>query len=73
VFGRVTLGKTTGICPVTNTKQRLVLLDEDERNQIRDDLLQLAEEAYTKTNGRSSKDKKERASIELRKFADWLE
>lgn len=72
VAGRVLLNASTGTCPVTNVKLKLVSLDQDQRNELRRDLLNLATELYAKSPEYKSKDCVERAANELVKFSDWL-
>ncbi|KAL7519868.1 hypothetical protein ACHAWX_004625 [Stephanocyclus meneghinianus] len=72
VAGRVLLDASTGTCPVTNVKLKLVSLDQDQRNELRRDLLHLATELYAKSPEYKSKDCVERAANELVKFSDWL-
>jgi len=72
VAGRVLLDASTSTCPVTNVKLKLVSLDEDQRNELRRDLLDLANELYGKSPEYKSTDCVERAANELVKFSDWL-
>ena len=72
VAGRVLLDASTGTCPVTNVKLQLVSLDQDRRNELRRDLLNLANELYAKSPEYKATDCVERAANELVKFSDWL-
>ncbi|KAL3802226.1 hypothetical protein HJC23_001770 [Cyclotella cryptica] len=72
VAGRVLLDTDTGTCPVTNVKLKLVSLDEDERNELHSDLLDLANKLYAKSPEYKSTDRVERATNELVKFSDWF-
>jgi len=73
VASRVILDRSTGICPVTNAHQRLILLEPEQRKQLHDELLELSREQYANYTRDESKNSGERAAQELRKFADWLD
>ena len=73
VASRVLLDRSTGICPVTEAHQRLILLESDQRKQLHDDLLVLAKEQYANFLGKKKEDAAEKATQELKKFADWLD
>lgn len=70
---RVSLDRRTGICPVTNVQQRLIVLEPDQRKQLHADLLNLSTEQFSKFAGRKSKDSPERAREQLQVFSDWLD
>jgi len=75
VASRVSLDRSTGVCPVTEAQQRLVVLEEDQRGQLHNDLLDLSTEQFTKfagkMKGKDSADNKARE--ELQSFSDWLD
>ena len=70
---RVSLDRGTGICPVTNVQQRLIVLEPDQRKQLHADLLDLSTEQYAKFAGKKSKDMPGRAREQLQVFSDWLD
>ena len=70
---RVSLDRCTGICPVTNVQQRLLILEPDQRKQLHDDLLKLSTEQFAKFLGRKSADSPDRAREQLQVFSDWLD
>ena len=43
---RVTVGKGTGVCPVTGVKLRLIKLDWGQREKLRSRLLELSHDTY---------------------------
>lgn len=69
VVSRVTLDATNGMCPRTGTHLRLIGLDTDQKEQLRNGLTNLATTAYTERSTKHSS----KAELELKKFADWLE
>jgi len=73
VASRVSLDRSTGICPVTNAQQRLIVLEPNQRTQLHDDLLKLSTEQYAKFAGRRSDDSPLRAKEQLQVFSDWLD
>ncbi len=70
---RVSLDRCTGICPVTNVQQRLIVLEPDQRKQLHADLLNLSTEQFSKFVGKKSKDSPDRAREQLQVFSDWLD
>eukprot|EP00571_Detonula_confervacea_P017315 CAMPEP_0172298480 /NCGR_PEP_ID=MMETSP1058-20130122/1116_1 /TAXON_ID=83371 /ORGANISM="Detonula confervacea, Strain CCMP 353" /LENGTH=981 /DNA_ID=CAMNT_0013007755 /DNA_START=554 /DNA_END=3496 /DNA_ORIENTATION=- len=72
VASKVSLNRSTGICPVTNAQQRLIILEPDQRQQLHDDLLSLSTEQFAKFAGRKSSDSPDRAREQLQFFSDWL-
>eukprot|EP00578_Thalassiosira_sp_NH16_P032595 CAMPEP_0181081076 /NCGR_PEP_ID=MMETSP1071-20121207/2912_1 /TAXON_ID=35127 /ORGANISM="Thalassiosira sp., Strain NH16" /LENGTH=947 /DNA_ID=CAMNT_0023162605 /DNA_START=375 /DNA_END=3216 /DNA_ORIENTATION=+ len=72
VASRVSLDRSTGICPVTDAQQRLIILEPDQRIQLHDDLLNLSTEQFAKYAGKKSDDSPNRAREQLQKFSDWL-
>lgn len=73
VASRVSLDRSTGICPVTNAQQRLIVLEPNQRTQLHDDLLKLSTEQFAKFAGRRSDDSPFRAKEQLQVFSDWLD
>ena len=72
VASKVSLDRSTGICPVTNAQQRLIILEPDQRKQLHDDLLKLSTEQSAKFAGRKASDSPERARELLQGFSDWM-
>ena len=70
---RVSLDRCTGICPVTNVQQRLIVLEPDQRKQLHADLLNLSTEQFSKFAGKKSNDSPGRAREQLQVFSDWLD
>jgi hypothetical protein len=70
---RVSLDRGTGICPVTNVQQRLIILEPDQRKQLHADLLDLSTEQFAKFAGKKSNDAPGRAREQLQVFSDWLD
>ncbi|KAL7533901.1 hypothetical protein ACHAXR_005517, partial [Thalassiosira sp. AJA248-18] len=73
VASRVSLDRSTGICPVTNVQQRLIVLEPDQRNQLHGDLLDLSEEQFANFAGKRAEDSPKRAREQLQIFSDWLD
>ena len=73
VASRVTLDRSTGICPVTNAQQRLIILEPNQRTRLHHDLLNLSTEQFAKFAGRRSDDSPFRAREHLQVFSDWLD
>ena len=70
VASRVAVDNKTAICPVTNARLRLIVLEREQRKQLHDSLLNLSETQFVKFSGKKSN--LAYASSELNKFADWL-
>jgi len=77
ILDRVTIDSTTGKCPRSNIKLRLILLDDENRRKFHDGLLKMSGvtyQQYTDDHGFSLKDEAEgHAEKELRKFAQFLD
>lgn len=73
VVSRISLDRSTGICPVTNAQQRLIVLEPNQRTQLHDDLLNLSTEQFAKFAGRKVYDSPTRAREQLQLFSDWLD
>ncbi len=89
VVNRVTINEETSICPRTNAKLRLIILDDDQRKHMHDTLLRMADlqfEAYdAKLEAKGQKSTKQNnsngsnptgehyAAKHLDSFATWLE
>lgn len=76
---RVRLNRSTGVCEVTGSQQRLILLEPDQRKQLHDDLIELSRTQYTNyTQGmaaydkHAAKDSKDKAAEQLQLFSNWL-
>jgi len=69
---RISLDRSSGICPVTQAQQRLIVLEPSQRRQLHDDLLTLSGEQFSKFAGKRDDEAPERATEELQKFSDWL-
>lgn len=72
VASRVLLDRNAGICPVTKAQQRLIILEENQRAQLHDDLLNLSTEQFAKFAGKKSHDSPNRAREQLQQFSGWL-
>ena len=82
VLGRVTVDHSTCICPATKAKLQLFSLTKDQRESVRDTLLEMAsaqhQEFATKMKSRGkirqdpASSSGEYALNELQKFADWV-
>lgn len=72
VAGRVILDTSTGICPATDIKLEVMSFTKDKRNDLYTEILRLSRELYGKSPEYKRSDNTERASIELKKFGDWL-
>ncbi len=70
---RISLDRSSGICPVTQAQQRLLVLEPSQRRQLHDDLLKLSREQFAKFAGKREDETEERAAEELQKFSDWLD
>eukprot|EP00986_Skeletonema_menzelii_P007083 scaffold2736_cov212-Skeletonema_menzelii.AAC.3 len=70
---RISLDRSSGICPVTNAQQRLLVLEPSQRRQLHDDLLSLSRDQFVKFAGKREDESPERAAEELQKFSDWLD
>ncbi len=70
---RVSLDRSTGVCPVTNAQQRLMMLEPEQRKSLHDDLLSLSTEQFAKFAGRKQSESPDKAREELQKFSDWLD
>ena len=70
---RISLDRSTGVCPVTNAQQRLIILEPSQRKQLHDDLLNLSTEQSAKFAGRKVYDSPTRAREQLQLFSDWLD
>lgn len=73
VASRISLDRSTGLCPVTNAQQRLIILEPDQRTQLHNDLLKLSTEQFAKFAGRKADDSPTRAQEQLQLFSDWLD
>lgn len=74
--GRVTIDQSTGICPYTAAKLRLLTLDKHQRWHVRETLLKMAATQQKEFSARYRKHKgspSQPAEEELRHFAEWLE
>ena len=72
IVSRVLVADDTGVCPRSGAKLRLINLKNDEREQTRKSLLNLAESAYLAWIGKDIQDDG-RALLSLGEFANWLE
>lgn len=77
---RVLLDKSTGMCDVTGSHQRLILLEPDQRKQLHDDLIELSQTQFQNyTQGMASHDKhaandpKNKATEQMGLFSNWLD
>jgi hypothetical protein len=76
-IGRVEITHTTGFCNATGAKLRLFRLDEEQRQHVHDQLLEMARLSYQEfTKNRASTSDKENQDYgleQLSKFSEWLE
>jgi len=78
VASRVTVNNTSGSCPRTNVKLKLITLEKKHRDQIKETLLKMAGdqyEAFTLKLGKAKKKELDQdfAKNELRKFLKWMD
>lgn len=73
VASRISLDRSTGLCPVTQAQQQLIILEPDQRTQLHNDLLKLSTEQYAKFAGRKADDSPTRAREQLQLFSNWLD
>jgi hypothetical protein len=73
VASRISLDRSTGLCPVTQAQQRLIILEPDQRTQLHNDLLKLSTEQSAKFAGRKADDSPTRAQEQLQLFSNWLD
>jgi hypothetical protein len=76
---RVRLDRSTGVCEVTGSQQRLILLEPDQRKQLHDDLIELSQTQYLNyTQGMAAYDRhaandpKDKAAEQMQIFSNWL-
>lgn len=69
---RISLDRATGICPVTQAQQRLIVLEPDQRKQLHGNLLDVSIEQYANYQHKRAGDKPEMAKEQLQRFSDWL-
>lgn len=76
-IGRVEIEHSTGLCPETGTKLRLFRLDEEERQHVHDQLLEMARLGYQEfIKGKKNKGNYENQDYgfeQLSRFSQWLE
>lgn len=68
VASRVTLDESTGRCPRTGSRLRLINLDAEKKKQLQDGLVYLAVTSYEERQ----KEKNSKAQDDLRRFGEWL-
>ena len=76
VASRIQVEHDTGVCPRTKARLRLVMLDEEQRKQLRASLAKLAASEtakFARGNKRKEKEDAQRAVEEMSRFANWLE
>ena len=76
VASRISVDHETGVCPRTKARLRLVMLDEEQRKQLRASLAKLAASEtakFARGNKQKEKEDAQRAVEEMNRFADWLE
>jgi len=69
IASRVSLDASTGECPRTGVRLRLINLDDEQKERLKQGLHYLAASAYEE---RSGKDAGAKAEENLRSFGDWL-
>jgi len=72
IASRVTVGETTATCPRSGVKLNLIKLEDHQRTQLQNSLLQLSTNSFEEfaQNNRIDTDY---AAQQLNKFADWLD
>ena len=76
VASRISVDHETGVCPRTKARLRLVMLDEEQRKQLRASLAKLAASEtakFARGNKQKEKEDAQRAVEEMSRFSDWLE
>lgn len=68
VASRVSLDTSTGQCPRTGVRLRLINLDDQQKERLKEGLHYLASTAYNERTGKNSS----AAEDNLREFGDWL-
>lgn len=68
VASRVSLNTNTGECPRTGVRLRLISLDDDQTQKLKEGLHYLASAAYEERRGENGT----KATENLRSFGDWL-
>jgi len=71
VVHRLVVGKTTGLCPITNVNLKLIKLVRDQREQLRKQLLQLSKSTFEEYSGYQHDT--DYAVKELTLFTEWLD
>jgi hypothetical protein len=69
IVSRVTLDESTGRCPRTGAQLRLINLDADQKRQLQDGLMYLAETSYEERH----RQKNTIAVDAIKQFGEWLE
>jgi hypothetical protein len=81
LVGRVTIDDSTGICPSSGAKLRLLTLDASQRKHVHDTLLTMAKlqhqefikNSKKKVTNNMSEDENDHGLKELSRFSGWLE
>ena len=73
IVSRVSVDPKTGLCPRSGTKLRLVKLNYNQKKQLKNGLMHLAQATYNEYHGESTSGKANRAMRALQKFGQWLE
>lgn len=72
ILSRVTVEKTTGICPRSGVKLQLIKLEKDQQHQLHQSLLELSTQKFEDYNAGHSKND-DFAADQLNQFALWLD
>jgi hypothetical protein len=74
ILSRVTVEKTTGICPRSGVKLQLIKLEKDQQHQLHQSLLELSKQKFEDYTAGSNYGKNDDfAADQLNQFASWLE
>ena len=75
VASRVTIGKSTGQCPRSRVKLRLITLEKEQRQQLHKSLLELSKNRFEEFNSPRNKFNRsdDYAAQKLNEYSAWLE
>jgi hypothetical protein len=74
ILSRVTVEKTTGICPRSGVKLQLIKLEKDQQHQLHQSLLGLSKQKFEDfTAGSNNSKNDDFAANQLNQFASWLD
>jgi hypothetical protein len=73
ILSRVTVEKTTGICPRSGVKLQLIKLEKDQQHQLHQSLLELSTQKFEDYNAGNHSKNDDFAADQLNQFALWLD